>query len=195
MKLFVIIRLALMTLLLSIASLASAVTSDDYTKAGHQLYSQKDYAQAIRYYDAALSLDPNNLGALQGRANCRYALGQLQPALADYEKVQALNPNEQLNQFIQALRAKVGSSTQALPPVTASGGSFPQGVDLYQQKQYAAAVPYFEKAVQEAPNDGKPNYYLGLSYLALGDTKNAALNLALSNKKQPNPSVRPTSPN
>src|SRR6266852_9002702 len=83
---------------------AYAVTSADYAKAGLQLYNQKNYAQAVQYYGAAISLDPNNAAALQGRANCYYILGQLPQALGDYQKVYAVAPSSQLSQFIQALQ-------------------------------------------------------------------------------------------
>ena len=172
---------------------AKAVTSADYYKAGVQLYTAKNYPQAIQYFSAALSLDPNNPGALQGRANCYYAQGQYQEALNDYQKVQAASPSPQLTQFIQALQAKVGAVSPtggAGLPGAPSSGSFEQGVALYQQRQYASAIPQFQKAVQENPNDGKAYYYLGVTQMMVGDMKNAALNLTLSDKKQPNPSVQ-----
>jgi tetratricopeptide (TPR) repeat protein len=163
-------------------------TAADYYNAGLQLYNAKNYPQAIQYFSAAISLDPNNAADLQGRANCHYALGEYQDALNDYEKVQAISPSDQLSQFIQSLRTKVGASGPAMA-APAAGGSFDQGVALYQQKQYAAAIPFFQKAVQENPNDAKAYYYLGVNQMMTGDQKDAALNLAISNQKQPNPSV------
>jgi len=178
---------------------AQAYTAADYYNAGLQLYNTKNYPQATQYFSAALSLDPNNAAALQGRANCYYAQGQYQQALTDYQKVLSLNPsNAQLSQFVQALQAKVGVSPAgaAAPASTAPGAtvpaasaSFDQGVALYQQRQYAAAVPYFQKAVQENPNDSKAYYYLGATQMMMGDTKNAAVALGLSNKLQPNPGI------
>ena len=92
-------------------SAALSYTATDYNNAGLQLYNSKSYDQAIQYFSAALSLDPNNTTALQGRANCYYSQGQYSQALADYQKVQALNPSDaQLSQFVQALQAKVGSA-------------------------------------------------------------------------------------
>ncbi len=178
-------------LFLVLSQAAYGYSAGDYYNAGLQLYNARNYGQAAQYFTAALSLEPNNTAALQGRANSYYSLGQFPQALADYQKVQALSPSNQLAQLIQALQAKVGSSAPAgstVPPA-APGESFNQGVALYQQKQYAAAVPALQKAARENPNDANAYYYLGASYLGLGDAKNAALNLAISNRKQPNPSV------
>lgn len=182
-----------------LSSRAFGVTAAEYANAGLQLYNQKNYTQAIRYYSAALGLDPNNTAALQGRGNCYYIQGQYQQALADYQKVQSLAPSPQLSQFIQSLQSKLGTASASPAPAgqgpTGTAGStgdayFNYAVSLYQQKQYAASIPYFKAAVQLNPNDAKMNYYLGLAYLMSGDTKNAALNLALSDRKQPNPSVQ-----
>src|ERR1019366_7709513 len=90
-----------------------AVTSAEYAAAGLQLYNQKNYPQAIQYYSAAISLDPNNAAALQGRANCYYSQGQLPQAISDYQKVYAIAPSPQLSQFIQALQAKAGTNAPA----------------------------------------------------------------------------------
>ena len=186
-------RLFLVGLFLVLNQAAQAYTVGDYYQAGLQLFNAKDYAKAVQYFSAALSLDPNNTASLQGRANSYYSLGQYQNALNDYQKVQALAPSPQLSQFIQAVQAKVGPVSPAVGgtalPAAALGESFNQGVALYQQRQYAAAIPDFQKAIQENPADANASYYLGASYLGLGDMKNAALNLALSNRKQPNPSV------
>lgn len=106
-------------LLAILTAKAQAYTAADYYNAGLQLYNAKNYPQATQYFTAALSLDPNNAAALQGRANCYYAQGQYQQALTDYQKVLSLNPsNAQLSQFVQALQAKVGASPAAAAPAS-----------------------------------------------------------------------------
>jgi tetratricopeptide (TPR) repeat protein len=186
-----------------LSSPARAYTSSDYYNAGLQLYNAKNYPQAVQYFGAAISLDPNNAAALQGRANSYYALGQYPQALDDYQKVQALQPSPPLAAMIQALQAKVGAGSPALPPgangappvssPSVPGGplndSFAQGVALFQQHQYAQAVPLFQTAVQENPEDAKAYYYLGVAQMQSGDMKDAAVALGISNKLNPNPSV------
>ncbi len=91
-----------------------AYTAEDYTNAGLQVYAKKDYGLAVRYFTAALAVNPSNVRALQSRANSYYFLGKNQEALADYEKVLANNPSGPVSQFVQALRAKAGSAGPAL---------------------------------------------------------------------------------
>ena len=50
------------------SSKAFAYSSADYYKAGLQLYTAKNYSQAVRYFGAAIQLDPNNTAALQAEA-------------------------------------------------------------------------------------------------------------------------------
>ncbi len=176
---------------------ARAYTAADYYNAGLQLYNAQNYSQAIQYFSAAISLDPNNTPSLQGRANCYYTQGQYSLALADYQKVEAITPSDSLAQMIQSLQAKVGtgSDASALPPTNPAGAavgpsSFDQGVSLYQQKQYPQAIPLFQQAVQENPGDGKAYYYLGLSQVLAGQSKEACLSLTLSDEKLPNPQVK-----
>ena len=114
-------------------------------------------------------------------------------ALADYQKVLAQNPNNvQLSQFVQALQAKVGSSPASGPPPVPGvgvGDPFAQGVALYGQKQYQAAIPLFRQAARLNPADGKPSYYQGICEVMTGDNRDGALDLSLSNRKQPSPSL------
>lgn len=166
-------------------------TSADYYNAGLQLYQSQNYAQATAYFSAALQADPHNAAALQGRANCYYAQGRYAEALADYRQVQALQPdNAQLASFIQALQSKVGGSAPAAS-VGANAGenTLSQGEALYRQGQYAAALPYFQKAAEENPKDPAAFYYLGAAQMQVGDLKDAAVALGISNRLKPNPSV------
>ncbi len=185
------VQLILIAACLFLTSGALAATSDDYYQAGLTLYNAKNYDQSVQYFSAALQLDPTNAAALQGRANCEYAQGNYPAALADYQKVLSQNPNNaQLSQFVQALQAKVGSAP-ALPAAPgAAADPFAQGVALYQQKQYQAAIPLFQQASVLNPNDNKPYYYKGLSEMWVGDSRDGALDLALSNKKQPSPALQ-----
>ncbi len=174
---------------LALASVAGAYTATDYYNAGLQLYNARNYGQAIQYFSAAIQLDPNNAAALQGRANCYYQQGQYQLALDDYQKVEALQPNPQLAAMIQSLQAKVGASAPAAQPPVPGQDSFAQGTALFQQQQYAQALPLFQKATQDNPRDSKAYYYLGVCQAQVGDYKDAAVALGVSDKLNPNPSV------
>jgi Flp pilus assembly protein TadD len=65
----------------------------------------KDYANALKYYQAAASLDPNSSAAFQGEGTCYYYMGQKDQARDAFTKALALNPsNTSLQSFINALK-------------------------------------------------------------------------------------------
>jgi tetratricopeptide (TPR) repeat protein len=168
-----------------------AYTTSDYYNAGLKTYSDKNFTQAIQYFSTAISLDPNNPSSYMVRANCYYYLGQYPQALADYQKVQVLQPNDKIAAMIQNLQAKISSST-TLPASTfpaLPAGSFDQGMAFFNQKQYLNALPMFQQSVRENPNDARIYYYLGVTQAMTGDFKDAAVNLTLYDKKQPNASI------
>lgn len=136
-----------------ISPAAHAVTSADYYKAGLQLYGAKNYAMAAKYFGAAITLDPNNLAAYQGRANCEYALGDKPSALADYQKVESVQPNPQLQQFISMLQAQVA----APPPMPNVSAAAPR-----QKRDITFTAQYDVR------------FYFGASTMSLDDFKNNA---------------------
>jgi hypothetical protein len=79
-----------------------------YYEAGNTLYIQKNYPQAIRYYDAAIQANPDMWQAYQGMGNCYYTQGDNPKALANYQKCLSLHPdNPSLSSMVQTLREKV----------------------------------------------------------------------------------------
>lgn len=86
--------------------------SGAYYQAGNTLYGQKNYDQAIRYYQAAVQVNPQMWQADQGLGNCYYAKGDKATALASYQKALDINPNNpQLAGFVQSLRSQVTTSS------------------------------------------------------------------------------------
>ena len=167
-----------------------AYSSADYYKAGLQLYSAKNYSQAIRYFSAAIQLDPNNTAALQARGNCNYVAGDYNDALSDYQRVQAIIPSDALAQFISKIQAKINSTSTAPAPTPSTPNTYyTQGVGYFQQKQYAQAIPYFQQAAHQEPGNYKPYYYLGFSQMMLRDYRDAAVALGICNLRNPNPSI------
>ncbi|HEV2354222.1 MAG TPA: tetratricopeptide repeat protein, partial [Puia sp.] len=127
--------------------------------------------------------------AYQGLGNCYYALGRKADALTFYQRASALQPaNTQLAQFVQNLQAQVGAGGMATAP--ASTNYLAQGYSLFQQRQYASSIPYFQYAIQQNPNDYRPYYYAGYAYYMTGNAKSAALYFAIANAKQPNASIK-----
>jgi len=193
---------------------SQGATAEQYYQYGNQYYAAKNYNYAARYYYAAVKTNPNLAPAYQGLGNCYLLMGRKAEALGYYEKALALNPNNpQLSAYVNSLRAQVAAapaagstgspqagaapaaaastgSPQAATPSTAAGQSMAQGIALFQQKNYAGAVPAFEQACKETPNDYKPFYYLGYAQYMTRDFKNAAVNFYLANQKQANPTLK-----
>lgn len=84
---------------------ATASKADPYINAANQLMANKDYPNALKYYQAAASLDPNSSVALQGEGNCYYYMGQKDQARDAFTKALALNPsNTSLQNFVNSLK-------------------------------------------------------------------------------------------
>ena len=113
---------AVLFLLLGLVGSSSAQDQSlQYYQAGNTFYAQRNYDQAIRYYQYAGQLNPNLWQAYQGLGNCYYAKGDKATALTNYQKALAINPNNpQLSSFVQSLQAQE-------PQLPAPNGSAPSG--------------------------------------------------------------------
>jgi tetratricopeptide (TPR) repeat protein len=189
--------LALAVILGSPLSLnAQATSAGQYFAAANQLYSSRNFNQAIQYYGAVVKTNPNYSPAYQGIANCYYALGNKQYALAYYQRAYQLSPNAQLGQLIQSLQAQAATPAYGMGlPVarpTPVNASLAMGMRYFQARQYAAAIPYFQQATRQIPNNYRPFYYLGYCYYMANQQKYGALYIGVADMKQPNASVRAT---
>ncbi len=182
--------LAILALTAPPSAKAQGASTDQYYAYGVQLYNARNYNQALQYFNYSIKLNPGNATAYQAAGNCYYALGNKQYALAYYQRASALEPNNaQLAQFVQNLQAQVnaGAGMGAAP---AAPNYLAQGYALFQQRQYAASIPYFQYAIQQNPSDYRPYYYAGYAYYMNQDPKDAALYFAIANAKQPNASIQ-----
>lgn len=170
---------------------AQGTSATQYVAAGQQLLTARNYTQAAQYFLAAAKLDPNNGAAYQGLGTCYYMAGRKSDALVYYQKSLTLQPgNTQLAQFVQNLQAQLNSGAGAPGAMGTAVDPLTQGSSLFQQKQYAAAIPYFQRAAQQNPNDYRAFYYLGYSYYMTNNARMAALYFAVANLKQPNASIQ-----
>ena len=88
-----------------------AATSQDYYQAGMKLYNSQQYGQAVRYFQAAVQLDPSNWQAYQGLGMCDYAMGDKASAKTAFDKSLTLHPNN-------PPLAKFDESMDSPPPST-----------------------------------------------------------------------------
>jgi len=74
------------------APLPAPAAGGDDMAAGHRLFRQNDFSQAVAAYDRALVADPNNSAALYWRGRAYYKMNRPDKAAADFSKTVALNP-------------------------------------------------------------------------------------------------------
>jgi tetratricopeptide (TPR) repeat protein len=107
--------------LLSLPSGVFAITPQDYYQAGLNLYSQKQYAQAIAYFKTAVQLDPGYWQAYQQLGTSYYLLNQIPRALWAFGKSLSLHPdNPVLERFADSIRAAHPEATPVSGPVTSA---------------------------------------------------------------------------
>jgi len=71
---------------------------------------QQNYDEAIRQFQSSLQADPSLTVAHQGLANALYAVGRYQEALASYEHVLELEPNSELQTWVEELRTSLSTA-------------------------------------------------------------------------------------
>ncbi len=109
------------------ASAGAQDQSAQYLQAGNSFYSQKNYDQAIRYYQAAVQMNANSWQAYQGLGGCYYAKGDNANALTNYQKALDINPNNpQVSQFVTYLKSQ--STTPPLPAGNSNASASTQPV-------------------------------------------------------------------
>src|ERR1035441_9606446 len=110
MKKFKFVGVSILFILVLASGARAQDQSSPYLQAGNTFYSQKNYNQAIRYYQAAVQFNANSWQAYQGLGGCYYAKGDNGNALANYQKSLDINPNNtQVSQFVQYLKTQTSA--------------------------------------------------------------------------------------
>lgn len=92
------------------------------------------------------------------------------------QSLQQQRLQQALNEWIGGLRST--AKVEILDPVL-------NAVTLVVNGQYAQAIGYYEKAIEQQPNDGYLNYSLGNVYQLLGDAERAIEQFRAATQKQP----------
>ena len=80
--------------------------------------------------------------------------------------------------------------TPVPPPALPSVGAYETGLDLYRQKKFAEALPYFQRSAAENGDKALPLYYLACCEDRTGDWKDAALHFYQVDLIKPYPALR-----
>ncbi|GEM_PF-2117887 len=132
------------------AAVWGQATSDVYYQWGNKLYGQGSYDLCIKYYKAAIHVDPQNWKAYQALGSCEYRLGQKDGAIRDYNQSLAINPNNPgLKNFVNQI------SRPAVPSAPAAATA---------NDQISHPLVYGDSRL---PKQGSISWYIGSAASAL----------------------------
>jgi len=87
----------------------ASAQAQSYFSAAVSYFNAGQIDASLPYFQYALSLDVNLWQAHQYLGNAFYQLGRTAEALQQFEKVLAFNPDPQVRQWVESLKAQVGS--------------------------------------------------------------------------------------
>lgn len=151
-------------------------------------YSSGDIVSAEKLFKRVLTIDKNNADAYFNLGVLYEGKGDLQLALDNYTRAQALNPSDsELRDTVASLRNKVAQDRTAKVAEAKKAEQATQAAqkrdDLrqmvasasadYKSGNFSEAVRKLEKVSADAPSDPDVQYALGQAYKAKGDTNKA----------------------
>ena len=152
---------------------AQNLTEWDYLRRGVEAYENKQYSDAILFYNAAINLDNRFAWAYFNRGNAFCAMGKLQEALLDYNKAIELDPPyanayynrgntfDSMGMYQEAL--KDYEKSIALAPDDAVA-YFNRGVVYQRMGQYQAALFDYDRAIELDHQYANAYYNRGMIY-------------------------------
>jgi len=169
----------------------------DLIQEAMQQYSSGDLVAAEKTFKRALVVDKNNADAYFNLGVLYEGKNDMQRALENYTKAQALNPSDtELRETVQSLRSKIAQEQSAKIAeqrrVEQDRQSAQRKDNLrqvvgdasadYKNGNFSEAARKLERVSSEAPNDPDVQYALGQAYKAKGDNEKArtAFNRAMN---------------
>ncbi len=150
--------------------------------------------EQIRDLTTAIKEQPGNVALFQRRARIYLTLNNGPAALADAERVVALEGSTPTSFLLraQALRA-VGKVKEALADCTQAqqlgydGSDLPllQGELSYIVRRYPDAIKYLNEALRKSQFEERAYFYKGMIYAETGDTAHAISNLQTASEQAP----------
>lgn len=170
---------------------------DAHASLARVLLVQKKADQAETEFRAALAIQPDSAPAILGLAQSLTLQKKTDAAAEEMKKYAALRPNDPAVQLEQAsLLAKAGKDDEALAALDAAAANSktPEGEQalrlrvtiLFHKKDYAGMVPVLQKLIAIAPNNPDYPAELGHALLEKKDYPNAANELVVALKANPN---------
>ena len=163
--------------------------SSNDSRMGDEMYSNKNYEEAIKLYTESLKLRPNDIKSLLRRARSYEELGIYEKAVTDFNKILEIdkeNINALLSLSVNSIRNKDYLSGESyskraikLNP-DLDQAHFLLGRTLQYQGLLNDAMRSFKTSISLNSNNSETYYYMGLIYLKLDDSTNACKNFKTS---------------
>ena len=94
----------------SFSEKAQADSAYFYDRQAFKEWNKNNFFEAIKYYNQAIEIQPNNSKLYGKRGNCYYQLGEFNAAIFDYNKSLQLNSNDKSVWLFRGLaKRKLGS--------------------------------------------------------------------------------------
>lgn len=154
-------RLEACTSLLAEEDLTDDERADIFAARGHAYHASGEYRSALRDYDTAITLDPEDSYSLYNRALIKERLGKKQDAINDYDRSLKLRPDNH-EAYLH------------------------RGVLLLHRGKFDQAIADFDAARQFGGGDEWPIVYRGLVYAAKNDRMLAERDFATVKRINPN---------
>ena len=124
---------------MAVSGAFAASTTEDYYRAGVNLYTQKQYEKAIPYFREAIRLEPQDWKSYQAMGQAFYLSGDTKTALAMFDESLRIHPNNaKLQTFADQLRLYVANLDKSLRPAK---GQAPATVLSAPGSKVAAKLP------------------------------------------------------
>jgi tetratricopeptide (TPR) repeat protein len=149
---------------------------------GDKLYNHGDISGAVREYEKALILDPNNINVLNSLGVCRASLGQLEQAIESFQKVLTLSADDFMASFnlgFAYARLKMAEKAMAIWEELAQKNqatfelAYHLGRLYREQGKFSQASLWFKKAEETPDKKGFIYRVLGENEESLGKNKEA----------------------
>ena len=146
-----------------------------YREAAKNAQAAGDIPIAIKFYEIATSLQPDDIESLLAMGELRGAVGDLDGALSTFARVTLLDPdNARANYFTGRLLELRGDELQAAAFYEAAITTTPELVEprmllangLMRRGDYLKAADHYAVVAQQLPRNVEVAYLLGLAWIA-----------------------------
>jgi tetratricopeptide (TPR) repeat protein len=148
-----------------------------YRDAAHKAEEMGSVPYAIRFYDIATSLQPDDIESLIKLGELQGSTGDFDGAMTTFARVALLEPdNPVANYFVGTLFERRGDERQAVEFYRKALETKPELVEprmllansLMRRGEYDAAAEHYAQIAHQLPNSVEVQYLLGLAWLAAG---------------------------